>query len=736
MAKEKTTSSTAEFDAWSELKDEFPDRINDIALYNLLPAFNSQNNRAYIAPNAHNVLVLKKDTKKQILIDSITKGVATHGVNSTKRNNAAVLRDIYQIMFITGDKIFNSDNITRLLTLDGISNIDDINNGKKQLFLLSQQSSTNPNIMLGKESSDPYLQFGTTQDFDNFINTNNATYSLIENQIPNKQIKKIEIKSDKTTLLHKIRAKGINSDGIEVDIDSKIDNSSKNKFPFIFRPIDTENGKLLLDTHWLDYAQTLPLNEALLFNSQTGLTIDGFFNNDPISDMIVDCIILTQAYKTNFKKYRYTQAQWDALPVEQKNNVHPGDIKADSVIGGLSVFGLANKDPLSAVNSVMTTFLSENPTIANDDKLVKKIKRFLTATSEYNQTMYSTGADMQYHRAYLPWYLEVNGVIDVNISKSLPFIIKSEYFNFVGDKIESKDTIIDVSKAKMYQLDRQISEPVLSSLIVPTNRTPLPSSLDLNTNEGMEFVVYVPFTSIENGTNFFEAIEQITTKNITIQNVYPNTDYALTETNEVLSPPPDTTEWKYTRRLIEIDPPTINGSKIIFEIGITKDQLEEKVLRSLGYSGQNKPPNWVFNATKSLNKPVDIYISATDLNNLQPRLSRAGNVLQSTNVNRWEDISYSYTKSITKGELQDRQYTFDKQDIINQFGVYTEDQATWTADISSSEIKSLTELTIKHYYGDKVDLKITFMDDSTYDIPDIPLKSVRDESIGETLINF
>lgn len=738
MPKRKVFDSTSQKDQWKDIKEEFPNRIHEINIFSLKPIFKSNNGRVYISPNAHNIMTLEKNPNKyKILIDSVNKTATASGINETKRLNSSTLRDIYQISFITGEKIFNNSNEVRLISFNTETfDLKDFQSGKQPLYLLSQQSTTDPNTMIGNKDSKTFLEFGSTQDFDNFININNSTYSLLPDRIPDKKIKKIQIKTDGTTLLHKIRGKGINSDGIETDIDLLIDNAGNKNIPFIFRPIDIENGKLLLNTHWLDYSISIPLSEAEKFNESNGQSIESFFNNDPVADMIADCIKLTQAYKTNFVEFRYTKQEWQQLSAEEKNNVHPGDIKADSVIGGLSVFGLSGKDPRTAVNSIMTEFLSKNPLIARDKKLMKKITRFLTATSEYNQTMYSTGADAMYHKAYLPWYLVAVSQIDSLVTKSISFKLESEYFEISnpGGKVTPKEKEIEISKARIFELDREMSEPIMPANIVTTNRSPLPSQLDLNTNEGMEYIIWLSFINPDYLTSFFQAIENSVTKEISINNPYPNTEFYFKESNKYLEPSPP----GVTNLITDFKIPSINGVNVNKEVISTKDSLENKVLNELGFDPNAKPKDWVFNA--QLSQPVTIKVNVTnqywdDSLLIDDKLVVTGGSLPFDFV-RWENISYSYKQKVTQGELQDKKYVFDKQDIIDIFRTYTGTEGIFEADISSENIKAITELTLKHYYGDSVGIRLTFEDDSTYDIDKIQLKSAKDEGIGETVINF
>lgn len=738
MSKINNHSISSTNNAWLELKDEFPERIKDVDVYTLKTTFSGGNGRVYIAPNAHNILIKEKSGVNEVLVDNITKNVTEHGVNDTKRTNASTLRDTYSLSFVTGNSLFTSTNEAKMLVIKDEDNVD-VPLASSQLHLINQQASTNPDSMLGKIPRTPFLQFGTTVDFDSFINVNNATYTFIDEQIPRKKIKKISVKTDNTTLLHKIRAKGVNSKGVDTDIDLLVDNSAKNKIPFIFRPVDTENGKLLINSHWLDYSQTLPLNEAGKFNIVSGLSIENYFNNNDVADMVADCIKLTQAYKTNFIDFRYTQAEWNALSTAQKNSVHAGDIKGDSTIGGMSVYGLAGKDPKMAVNSILTTFISKNPSVSEDKKLMKKIRRFLTATSQYNHTVYSIGADTHYHKAYLPWYLEAVTQVDTLITRTLPFKVMSEYFDIAPstNKLTPKDTVISMSKAKIFELDREMSEPVMSATIAPTNRSPLPSDLDLNTNEGMEYLIWLPFHNDTMATTFFETTENSVTKTYTITNSYPNTNYQFVGDSNPYQPSRIVNGYRKGQNVKSLSPSNINGVPIELKDIRSKQDLEIEVLASLGKTLQDLPTGWTFSATLSPEQTTSADTSWFSININNPRDANAGGgVIQGLKVVRWENISYTYSNIVTQGELVDKQYVYDKQDIINNFQTYTGEQGVWEADITKDDVEAFTELTVKHYFGDTIGLKLTFMDDTEYEINDIPLKSTRNEAIGETIINF
>lgn len=289
--------------------------------------------------------------------------------------------------------------------------------------------------------------------------------------------------------------------------------------PFKATPISTNNQQVELFMDWFDYDVVSTLEIISKFKTAQSLEVIFNFTEDIIC--ILDMLAIAYAYATQFVDFPRYESGADI-----------GKLKPENTIGSLteySISDVASTNPSVTLSNVFKRWLLKTA-LQEDDSRAQLIKNCLALLSKYIGGNYAIGGSngegvagaSAFNEIYLPWYLKLNNPLSLlrrntssgnnfYCSTSTQFIAESRYF--IRETSQSdfspptprtdEESQIYFHKTKLVQTDRKLSLPAIPEEIESIDKLPLPSDIDIQSNNDLKYLCYLPISDENNFKKLF-----------------------------------------------------------------------------------------------------------------------------------------------------------------------------------------------------------------------------------------
>lgn len=532
----------------------------------------------------------------------------------------------------------------------------------------------------------------------------------------------------------------INKEIVETDIDFKMD---KPLIPLQIAPY-AKNGKVQFAIKNFNEFYTMPWLYAKKFlssNRNIGEYILQGTTDKWGTDLVkavVDMFILSHAYSTGFREYRDTN----------------GLIKADAIIGGVSLKALEGKETDSTI--YVTQVLKNWEYLYPDKKKSEEFKRarqVLAASSEWVNSSYSFGGVLsESHKSLLDWYLDLDHEIKASTT-TISMTLKSLRYDFdVTDpsapKIKGVKQLEDSSSVIIDKVDRYLSIPELDDPISLETFVSNPGDFNLNRQDSFKYFVGLNITEPTQIENFFINEENSNTKIETLTKTV-DTGWAMFSSIRAQTPEfyqkTNVVPWGGSYQGFSF---VSNGESTTIHYGVF-DHSPKTVHASvhplaLIKSSINLPPGAFDIVVKS---------EGTEVAGVIELQSIYGRVL--VHSSRYEGAIVEYKIKTTSHGTKNKIFTYDKLKLINETNPFIT-QNNFKRELTVSDyfkdgngnqtikIKSLNRLYFSFFLGNYLDIKINYKykDDANKEvtgimgIPRIVLPSVHDERRTKLGVRF